>query len=89
VWTRVAFPFREGGSNQPFQAARNLRKKALASAAGLCMIGIVTSPLLQSFSFQETRYGGFSFSSSLGFLQDSRDYKRAGSGIGLAPSESA
>jgi hypothetical protein len=44
-------PVRERGTNHQLQAARNLRKNPLASGAGLCMIVIVTSKLIQSFCF--------------------------------------
>ena len=44
-------PVCEREAIQQLQAAKNLRKKPLASGAGLCMIVIVTSKLIQSFCF--------------------------------------
>ena len=53
------------------QAAENRRKKTLASAAGFCKSGIVTSLLLQP-GFWKARFGGFFFFRSSGFLRSLR-----------------
>src|ERR1039458_8426612 len=77
VWTRAIFPFVREKEEPPASGRKKPPQKPLASAAGPCMIGIVRSPLTQSFSFQETRFGGFSFFYIIGFPSDSRERRRA------------